>query len=122
MGMIWNSDGFRDPGKHLFVKESIREHRLDFLAILETGRSNFTVPFLSGLAAGKDFNWFCHPPHGCSGGILVGISIETLQVKNVVIGDFCVKMHIRCKNDGFEWILTPVYGAAQDSNKPDFSR
>ena len=53
--MTWNSDGFRDPGKHLFVKESIRKHGLDFIALLEMGRSNFTVPFLNGLAVGKDF-------------------------------------------------------------------
>jgi hypothetical protein len=52
-GMTWNLGGFGDPGKHLFVQESIREHRLDFIALLETGRSNFTVPFLKHLAAGK---------------------------------------------------------------------
>jgi hypothetical protein len=33
--MTWNSEGFRDPGKHLFVKESIQEYRLDFIALLE---------------------------------------------------------------------------------------
>jgi hypothetical protein len=44
-GLTWNSEGFQDPGKHLFVKESIREYDLDFIALLETGRSNFIVPF-----------------------------------------------------------------------------
>ena len=55
MGMTRNSEGFRDPGKHLFVKESIRDHGLDFIALLETGRSNFAIPFLRDLACGKDF-------------------------------------------------------------------
>jgi hypothetical protein len=27
---------------------------------------------------------------------------------------------MRCKTDGFEWILITVYGAAQDAHKPDF--
>ena len=50
-GMFWNSEGFRDPGKHLFVQESIRERKLDFLALSETGRSYFATPFLSHLAS-----------------------------------------------------------------------
>jgi hypothetical protein len=61
-GMSWNSEGFKDPGKHLFVKEAIREHRLDFIALLETGRSNFSKSFLNGLAGLADFAWFCLPP------------------------------------------------------------
>ena len=77
-GLTWNSEGFKDPAKHIFVKEAIREHRLDFIALLETGRSNFAVPFLKQLATGLDFAWFCLPPHGRFGGILVGINTDTL--------------------------------------------
>jgi hypothetical protein len=62
---IWG--GFGDIAKHLFVKEAIREHKLDFIALLDTGRSNFTIPFLNQLAAGYNFSWFCLPPHGRSG-------------------------------------------------------
>jgi hypothetical protein len=37
--LIWNSDGFRDPAKHLIsVSENIRGEKLDFVAILEAGR------------------------------------------------------------------------------------
>jgi hypothetical protein len=119
-GMTWNSGGFGDPGKHLFVQESIREHRLDFIALLETGRSNFTMPFLKHWAAGKNFAWFCLPPHGRSGGILVGINSDTLQVRHVETGDYCVKMKMSSKHDGFEWVFIPVYGAAQDNHKHEF--
>lgn len=35
-------------------------------------------------------------------------------------GDFCVKMYVKTKADGFKWILVGVYGAAQDALKPDF--
>jgi hypothetical protein len=88
--------------------------------LLETGRSNFSKSFLSSLAGDADFAWFCLPPCGRSGGILVGINTSTLLVKNVDNGDFCVKLHLRSKQDGFEWILVSVYGAAQDSRKPEF--
>jgi exonuclease III len=119
-GLNWNSEGFKDTAKHLFVKEAIREHRLDFIALLETGRSNFSITFLNQLAAGFKYTWFCLPPHGRSGGILVGINSDTLQVLKVSNGDYCVKLHIKCKNDGFEWIFVPVYGAAQEVHKSAF--
>jgi hypothetical protein len=54
--LTWNSEGFKDPGKHLFVKESICEYHLDFIALLETGRSNFSILFLHNLVVGKDFH------------------------------------------------------------------
>jgi exonuclease III len=35
-------------------------------------------------------------------------------------GDYCVKLSITSKVDGFEWLLVSVYGAAQDKNKYEF--
>jgi exonuclease III len=119
-GLTCYSEGFENPGKHLFVKEAIQDYRLDFIALLETGRANFTVPFLSNLVADHDFAWFCLPPHGHSGGFLVGINAQTLSIRKVENGDFCVKLHIRSKIDGFEWVLVHVYGAAQDAYKAEF--
>jgi hypothetical protein len=60
------------------------------------------------------------PPQGRSGGILVGINTATLKVSRVDSGDFCVKLAVKSKIDGFEWLLVPVYGAAQDKFKHDF--
>jgi exonuclease III len=118
--MIWNGGGFGDTAKHLFVKESIREYALDFIALQETGRSNFAIPFLNLLDGPFNFSWFCLPPQGRSGGILVGVNSDTLDVLKVTTGDFSVRMHMKCKRDDFEWNFVPVYGAAQDSQKPDF--
>ena len=70
-GMIWNSDGFGDTAKHLTVHDAVREQKLDFVALVETGRSSFATPFLKYLAGGFDFTWYCMPPHGRSGGILL---------------------------------------------------
>jgi exonuclease III len=119
-GITWNSEGFKDPGKHLFVKESIREYDLDFIALLETGRSNFAISFRRELSAGKHFEWFCLPSHGRSEGILVGINTMHLKVNKMETGDFCVKLSVKSKSDGFEWLLVPVYGAAQDKHKHEF--
>ena len=50
----------------------------------------------------------------------MGINTDTLQVLKVSTGDYCVKMHIKCKRDGFEWVFVPVYGAAQEAQKAEF--
>jgi hypothetical protein len=50
----------------------------------------------------------------------VGINNETLGVTNIVTGDFCVKLYVTCKKDGFQWALVAVYGAAQDKHKAAF--
>ena len=64
--------------------------------------------------------WYCLPPHGCSGGILVGFNVNDIAVQNMVAGDFCVKLHLKNKLDAFMWTLVIVYGAAQDNFKLDF--
>jgi hypothetical protein len=48
------------------------------------------------------------------------VVFRPLYPYKVSTGDFCVKLHIKCKRDGFEWVLVPVYGAAQNAHKPEF--
>ena len=79
-GIFWNTDGLGDRGKHIAIHELVREHKLDFIALLETGRSNFSASFLNFLAGGFDYEWFCLPPHGRSGGILVGFNKSVLAM------------------------------------------
>ena len=47
-GIFWNCDGFGDTAKHLSVQELIRDNKLDFIVLLETGRSNFATTFYIG--------------------------------------------------------------------------
>ena len=77
--------------KRRFLAETTIEQNLDFIALLETGGDNFTAHFLGTLSGGTDFDWHCLPPRGRSGRILLGVRFESLQVINVVRGDFAVK-------------------------------
>ena len=119
-GIFWNSRGLRDLAKRRFLADASLEHHLDFIALSETGRSNFTNQFLATLSGGLDFDWHCLPPRGRSGGVLLGVKCETLEVRSVVMGEFAVKFRVRSKADGFDWALVAVYGAAQPELKPDF--
>ena len=119
-GIFWNSRGLKDLAKRRFLAEAAVEHRLDFIALSETGRDNFAPQFLSTLSGGIDFDWHCLPSRGRSGGILLGIRCEALEVRSVVMGDFAVKFRVTSKEDGFNWALVAVYGAAQPELKPEF--
>jgi hypothetical protein len=59
------------------------------------GRSKFSIPFLNHLSGGLDYVWYCLPPQGRLGGILVGIHSATLIVNIVTNGDCYVKLYLK---------------------------
>jgi hypothetical protein len=56
-GMFSNSRGLRDLAKHLHVAHCINDHNLDFVAISEIGRRDFSQRLLDRLSGGVDFEW-----------------------------------------------------------------
>lgn len=69
---------------------------------------------------GKNFFWHWTQPHGRSGGILLGINLETFDIGGIDEGIFYVKFHLRNIKHGFRWILVAVYGATQLEFKEAF--
>jgi hypothetical protein len=120
--MFKNSRGLRDLAKHLHIADCIREHSLDFVAVSETGKRDYSASLLNRLSGGEDFAWVSRPPRGRSGGLLVGIRSSSLELLGSSDGKFHIKLHIRNKSDNFMWSLVAVYGAAQDEFKPAFLR
>jgi hypothetical protein len=119
-GVFWNRNGLGDQAKPRFLFDSMIEHQLDFIALLETKKSNFSLNELAHLCANKNFIWDWAPPNGRSGGILVGLNKDKIEVLDIIHGNFILKFKLRNKEDSFEWNLLAVYGAAQDSEKGNF--
>ena len=93
-GMFFNSRGLGDLAKHLFIAECNREYNLDFMALSETGRRDFSASLLDRLSGGIDYNWISRPPRGRSGGILLGINTWTMDVLVSSDEEFHIKLHI----------------------------
>ena len=36
-GFYWNSRGLSDLAKYKYISDAIRDHKLDFVAVMETG-------------------------------------------------------------------------------------
>jgi hypothetical protein len=63
-----NCKGLGNLAKHNYLSYLSREHRLDFIALMETGHSSFSDSTLRDFCGGADF--LCHliPLRGRSGG------------------------------------------------------
>ena len=109
-GIFWNSRGLRDLAKTKFLGDTAKEQELDFIALLETRKRDFTQAELNGLCGGWNFIWHWTEPHGRSSGILLGINLDLVDVGSVVDGDYFVKFRLRNKRDNFRWVLVAVLG------------
>jgi hypothetical protein len=109
-GMFSNSRGLGDFAKHLHITDCCRDHNLDFVAISETGRRDYSPSLLNRLSGGIDFEWVSRPPRGRSGGILIGVRVDTMDILASLDGEFYIKIHIHNKAYDFTWSLFAVYG------------
>lgn len=95
--------------KSNFLNDTSQENHLDFIAILETRRDDFTTFDLDHFCGGRDFFWHWTSPRGQSGGILLGVNLQLFDIGNITLGEFHIKFEIRNKEDGFEWVLIAAY-------------
>jgi hypothetical protein len=56
-GMFSNGRGLGDLAKHVHVADCCRDHNLDFVALSETGRRDYSPSLLNRLSGGIDFEW-----------------------------------------------------------------
>ena len=117
-----NSRGLGDLAKHLNIAHHVRDYKLDFLAISETGIRDFPNTLLDRLSGGVEFDWHSCPPRGRSGGMLLGVKTETMELMGRSDGEYHIKFQIRNKCDNFIWSLVAAYGAAQEEYKAAFLR
>ena len=53
-GIFENSRGLRDLAKHARIADFIRDHRLDFVGISETGKRDYSASLLNHLSGGVE--------------------------------------------------------------------
>jgi hypothetical protein len=110
--MFKNSKGLGDLAKHSHIADCCKDYNLNFIAISETGKRNYSQNLLHRLSGGINFLWFSRPPRGRSGGMLLGVREDTMNVLASSDGEYHIKLDIQNKADDFIWTLVAVYGAA----------
>jgi len=55
--VFWNNRGLNDLAKIKFLADIAKEQNLDFIALLGTGKKDFSPTGLNGLCNGRNFVW-----------------------------------------------------------------
>ena len=119
-GLIWNCQGLGRSSKFEFLRELIRDEKVDFIGLQETKKNHFKESLLSSLAGNNLFAWFSSPPNGRSGGLLVGFNYEVFDVREHGAGEFMIRTLVLHKEKNIIWNFANVYGAAQKEHKSRF--
>jgi hypothetical protein len=72
----------------------MKENNLYFIAISETGRSDFMPRTLKNLCGGRDFLWHIKAAHGRSGGMLLGVDQQSFDIGSIDEGEFFIKFKL----------------------------
>jgi hypothetical protein len=78
------------------------------------------LSFLKTLCTGRDYLWHTMAPKDRSGGMLVEIDLQVLDIGAIYEEGFYVKVKLCNEADSFKWALVAVYLPAQDDQKEKF--
>ena len=90
------------------------------VGLQETIKKDFSARDLDRLTPKEGFSWQWTPARGHSGGILLGIKEDILQIENWETDDFYVGATIRHRLLNIRWDFITVYGPADHARSPDF--
>jgi hypothetical protein len=119
IGLIWNCQGLGRISKFEFLKELIRDEKVDFIGLQETKKNHFRDSLLSSLAGNKLFAWFSSPPNGRSGGLLVGFNSEVFDVREHEAGEFMIRTLVLHREKTLSGTLLMCMGLLKRSTKAD---
>jgi hypothetical protein len=102
------------------VREHILQHHIDIIGLQETIKGDFSNQDMRDLEGGLKFSWFWIAAKGRSGGILVGVKIDTLEVEDLISGEFCIQVTIHNRSSKFRWNVITVYGHANHDLSSEF--
>jgi hypothetical protein len=91
IGLVWNYRGLGNVSKSEFLKELIKDEKVDFIGLQETNRKTFSDTWLNSIGGNKIFVSFSSPPDVRSGGLLVGFNSEIFDVRGQEYGEFMIR-------------------------------
>jgi len=93
-GLFWNCTGLKKKGVSTFLKNLIYENKFYFLGIQETMIAKCNESLLRKFDTNQDNLWMWNSSKGKSGGILVGVLLETFDVGSFKKGEFMLQLNL----------------------------
>jgi exonuclease III len=88
--LMWNVRGLGKPARRNQVRNYILQEGADLVGLQETMKQDFTDKVLEELSGGLYFKWVWLAARGRSGGILMGVKVDTLELESHSVGDYTV--------------------------------
>jgi len=110
--LFWNIRGMGKPSRVRLLKDLISQEQFELVGVQETIKQHFFLQELEALTPGINFKWNWVPAKGHSGGILLGVRGDILEVENWVTGNFFVEAQVRHRSSNLRWSFLTVYGPA----------
>jgi exonuclease III len=107
--LSWNIRDLGKPKKRRVIRVILNEHSIDLVSIQETKKYKYKDRMLRNLSSNIT-NWINLPSVGSSGGILVGINEDKIEILDKLILSFSITVIIKNKFSGFTWMFISVYG------------
>jgi exonuclease III len=118
LGAFWNIRGLNKSGRLKCVSDFICSNKLDFVALQDTKKENFSVKFIE--ATSRNFNWYCMLAKGTAGGVLIGLNQVNFDTIAWQYFKCCAVVIIRNQCDNSVWRLIIVYGFPYEDTKLKF--
>jgi exonuclease III len=118
--MFWNIRGFGKLARRKQIREIVLEEKLDGFGLQETFKRDFSDKDLVEITGNLQFKWVWKEAVGHSGGILMGIKEDYLEVEDTEVGDYYVSMVLKHRLTNFRWEMLTVYGPAQHDQSSNF--
>lgn len=116
----WNIRGMSKKARVGQLTEIFLREKCDILGIQETIKQDFSDAELKDITSGIPFCWNWVPSKGHSGGILMGVKDDCLEIEKWNKGEFFLEAEIRNRLNNLRWRVMVVYGPANHSLSDSF--
>ena len=86
--MFWNVRGLGTAHRRGLIFNHVIQENLDIVGIQETIKQEFSDHELKDMSDTVDFAWKWTPARGHSGGLLLGIKVESFEVEQVEVASY----------------------------------
>ncbi|XP_026416134.1 uncharacterized protein LOC113311518 [Papaver somniferum] len=108
--LSWNVRGLCSRDRRVVVKKVIQLYKAHIIILQETKMMHCTDFDIQQLCGSNNFRWTFQQSVGSSGRMIILWNKDILVVNDSLVGDYTLSIACTDIADGFQWILTNVYG------------
>lgn len=113
--LSWNVRGLNSRERRRRIRSSLKKWRVDIVALQESKIECMSREMVRDLWPGNFIDWVSLEARGTAGGIIMLWDRRVVSKIDETKGVFSISCFFKNVVDGFEWVLSGVYGPNEDS-------